>query len=155
MNEEFSVGFPHYIQKIRHDVITSVCITVSFWSELPSQWTLDEHKEPASWRRKHLHSRACSNSVFGQLVVSMWKDLHFVFFSEAGDEVGTVCRRNMTIRRSTNSVHRSCLDITILISLDDPYKTRTAYIRRTAINRRKRGRVLGRLIEGPVNRRAG
>jgi len=29
MNEELLVGFPHYIQKRRHDVIMSVCILVS------------------------------------------------------------------------------------------------------------------------------
>jgi len=54
MNEELSVGFPHYIQKRRHDVIMSVRITVSF----EVNCHLSEHLTN-TWNKRHEGENTC------------------------------------------------------------------------------------------------
>jgi hypothetical protein len=78
MNEEFLVGFPHYIQKRRYDVIMSVCFPVSF----EVNHHLSEHLIN-TWNARNegqntCNSCACSNSVFRRLVVSILKDEFYV-----------------------------------------------------------------------------
>jgi hypothetical protein len=54
MNEEFLVGFPHYIQKRRHDVIMSVCTPVSF----EVNHHLSEHSTNI-WNSRHEGENTC------------------------------------------------------------------------------------------------
>ena len=78
MNEEFLVGFPHYIQKRRHDVIMSVCIPVSFEVNHHLREDMTNTRNSRHEGQNTCNLCVCSNSVYRRLVVSLLKGEFYV-----------------------------------------------------------------------------